>query len=266
MCYHGLNQTSVELEEPFGCDWNDVDIEERNKHFHKILIDSLRLPAKPPYPENWPAGGGGFEQRIRKLFTRGLENVIDEENEHWSWDVLTLKRRHDVDREEAEDQTLEQRPAGDSVLSNPSPEEPSPNDVDLPASAEDLVEAEACAPSFEERPEDVDAGISEAMTIWEEESNQEEIAGNGTFAGILDAMHSKNAGVDCCKCTHLGTAVTLPEPVAGLTQTSHPEFREFSGELHETLVRLPSAPDTMTPAEAPDAFTTTEPKGAYNYT
>merc|ERR1719181_2044644 len=48
VCYCGLNQVAVELEEPFGNDWNDVDIEERHEEFLWMLVDVLRQSSEPP--------------------------------------------------------------------------------------------------------------------------------------------------------------------------------------------------------------------------
>ena len=48
MCYCGLNLVSVELEEPFGTDANDVDVEERHEAFVKMMDDVLMLPMMPP--------------------------------------------------------------------------------------------------------------------------------------------------------------------------------------------------------------------------
>lgn len=51
ICYCGLNRVAVELEEPFGTDWNDVDIEVRHEEFLWMLIDVLRQATKPPKDE-----------------------------------------------------------------------------------------------------------------------------------------------------------------------------------------------------------------------
>merc|ERR1719482_2076673 len=48
LCYCGLNRVAIELEEPFGTDWNDVDIEVRHEYFLTKLVDCLRLPSLPP--------------------------------------------------------------------------------------------------------------------------------------------------------------------------------------------------------------------------
>merc|ERR1712228_849687 len=50
MCYCGINQIAVELEEPFGLDKNDVDIEERHEAFILWMMDVLSLPTTPPTP------------------------------------------------------------------------------------------------------------------------------------------------------------------------------------------------------------------------
>mmetsp|Transcript_2091 Transcript_2091/g.3816 ORF Transcript_2091/g.3816 Transcript_2091/m.3816 type:complete len:428 (-) Transcript_2091:130-1413(-) len=51
LCYCGLNRVAVELEEPFGTDWNDVDIEVRHEEFLWMLIDVLRQATLPPWDE-----------------------------------------------------------------------------------------------------------------------------------------------------------------------------------------------------------------------
>lgn len=48
MVYCALNTISVELEEPFGTDDNDVDIEIRHEDFLWLLVDVLRAPKTPP--------------------------------------------------------------------------------------------------------------------------------------------------------------------------------------------------------------------------
>mmetsp|Transcript_71267 Transcript_71267/g.126973 ORF Transcript_71267/g.126973 Transcript_71267/m.126973 type:complete len:431 (-) Transcript_71267:255-1547(-) len=48
LCYCGLNRVAVELEEPFGTDWNDVDIEVRHEEFLWMLVDVLRQCTLPP--------------------------------------------------------------------------------------------------------------------------------------------------------------------------------------------------------------------------
>jgi hypothetical protein len=46
-CFVGLNWIAIELEEPFGTDYNDVDIEERHEDFLWLLVDVLRQPRTP---------------------------------------------------------------------------------------------------------------------------------------------------------------------------------------------------------------------------
>jgi len=48
VCYLGLNSVAIELEEPFGTDWNDVDIEVRHEEFLWIIVDVLRQATTPP--------------------------------------------------------------------------------------------------------------------------------------------------------------------------------------------------------------------------
>lgn len=64
VCYCGLNRIAIELEEPFGTDWNDVDIEELHTNFLLLLIDVLRLPRDPPQSK-----GGALEGKILRGLT-----------------------------------------------------------------------------------------------------------------------------------------------------------------------------------------------------
>merc|ERR1712118_528100 len=48
VCYCGLNRIAIELEEPFGTDWNDVDIEVRHEEFLWMLVDVIRLSTSCP--------------------------------------------------------------------------------------------------------------------------------------------------------------------------------------------------------------------------
>lgn len=48
LCFCGLNHVSIELEEPFGTDWNDVDIEVRHEEFLLMLVDVLRQHTLAP--------------------------------------------------------------------------------------------------------------------------------------------------------------------------------------------------------------------------
>eukprot|EP00747_Dinoflagellata_sp_TGD_P071913 gnl/TRDRNA2_/TRDRNA2_157249_c0_seq1.p1 gnl/TRDRNA2_/TRDRNA2_157249_c0~~gnl/TRDRNA2_/TRDRNA2_157249_c0_seq1.p1 ORF type:complete len:515 (+),score=47.51 gnl/TRDRNA2_/TRDRNA2_157249_c0_seq1:97-1545(+) len=48
MCYCGLNQIAIELEEPFGLDPNDVEMEMRHERFVTMLQDQLHQPTEPP--------------------------------------------------------------------------------------------------------------------------------------------------------------------------------------------------------------------------
>jgi len=47
-CYCGLERIAIELEEPFGTDDNDVDIEVRHEEFLWALVDVLRMPDVSP--------------------------------------------------------------------------------------------------------------------------------------------------------------------------------------------------------------------------
>lgn len=48
LAYCCLNRIGVELEEPFGIDRNDIDLNERHESFTKILLDVLKHPTTPP--------------------------------------------------------------------------------------------------------------------------------------------------------------------------------------------------------------------------
>lgn len=48
LLYNGLNILAIELEEPFGTDSNDVDIQKRHKDFLMMLVDQIRMPSLPP--------------------------------------------------------------------------------------------------------------------------------------------------------------------------------------------------------------------------
>lgn len=50
--FAALNKIAIELEEPFGLDYNDVDLEVRHEEFLWLLVDVLRAPKNPPsYPD-----------------------------------------------------------------------------------------------------------------------------------------------------------------------------------------------------------------------
>mmetsp|Transcript_81272 Transcript_81272/g.134293 ORF Transcript_81272/g.134293 Transcript_81272/m.134293 type:complete len:333 (+) Transcript_81272:1-999(+) len=52
MAFSCLNRIAVELEEPFGTDRNDVDIEERHEAFIAMVDDQLKNPTVPPMQDN----------------------------------------------------------------------------------------------------------------------------------------------------------------------------------------------------------------------
>lgn len=66
IAYNGLNSIAIELEEPFGTDWNDVDIEVRHEYFLSRMVDCLRQPSSPPESE-----GSKLEARLRRGLCRG---------------------------------------------------------------------------------------------------------------------------------------------------------------------------------------------------
>jgi len=73
LCYSGLNQIAIELEEPFGMDWNDVDIEVRHEDFLWALIDIVRNPTVPPVSD-----GYYLEQKILRGIAKGFERLTEE--------------------------------------------------------------------------------------------------------------------------------------------------------------------------------------------
>lgn len=223
LCYHGLNNTSVELEEPFGTDLNDVDIESRNSHFHGMLIDVLRLPNRPPYAQDWPESCWDFEQKIRRGVIRGLNSAVDDDNDHWLWDVLTLRTRPgEGHKDSSRDSTRQSFQAEDSqcfyigsrgtaTLSDARKQPPAPRNIlEMPPLVGDLAGAA-------NDPGRVDSRTLEAYT-WEEESTHEEMP--AVTVGHLSEVLAQKQGTDCC-----GTAVmcctndsaTVVETDVGLT-------------------------------------------------
>lgn len=65
VCYGGLNWIAIELEEPFGTDHNDVDIEVRHEEFLWMLVDVLRQPASSPSTPD-----SGIERKILRGIAR----------------------------------------------------------------------------------------------------------------------------------------------------------------------------------------------------
>mmetsp|Transcript_98755 Transcript_98755/g.171111 ORF Transcript_98755/g.171111 Transcript_98755/m.171111 type:complete len:465 (-) Transcript_98755:166-1560(-) len=83
MCYSGLNRIAIELEEPFGMDFNDVDIEIRHEDFLWALVDVLRQPTIPPVSENHK-----LEQKILRGVARGctrLQEELEKEGHKIEW-------------------------------------------------------------------------------------------------------------------------------------------------------------------------------------
>lgn len=83
MCYSGLNMIAIELEEPFGMDYNDVDIEIRHEDFLWALVDVLRQPTIPPVSENYH-----LEQKILRGVARGcarLQEELEKEGHKIEW-------------------------------------------------------------------------------------------------------------------------------------------------------------------------------------
>jgi len=69
VCYCGLNLIAIELEQPFGTDWNDVDIEVRHEEFLWMLVDVLRLPDSSPVSK---------KHTVEKKILRGAARDISE--------------------------------------------------------------------------------------------------------------------------------------------------------------------------------------------
>jgi hypothetical protein len=88
--YCALNSIAVELEEPFGTDHNDVDIEIRHEDFLWLLVDVLRAPKQCPIDED-----GVLEDDIIRGVTRDAPIISPEfaaylEDAEW---------KHEVDEE-----------------------------------------------------------------------------------------------------------------------------------------------------------------------
>jgi len=77
LCYCGLNSVAIELEEPFGTDWNDVDIEVRHEEFLWMLVDVIRSQTFSPTSENQKVEANILAGAMRKA------DVIDPVAEAW---------------------------------------------------------------------------------------------------------------------------------------------------------------------------------------
>merc|ERR1719198_924507 len=73
MVYCALNTISVELEEPFGTDANDVDIEIRHEDFLWLLVDVLRAPKTTPQTDDYE-----LEESILRGVARGCPIIAPE--------------------------------------------------------------------------------------------------------------------------------------------------------------------------------------------
>jgi len=86
ICYSGLNTIAIELEEPFGMDYNDVDIENRHEEFLWYLVDVLQSPTIPPVSEQ-----NFLEHKIVCCIARGCPKFVEQiENDghHVEWNDL----------------------------------------------------------------------------------------------------------------------------------------------------------------------------------
>lgn len=70
-CYCGLNRIAIELEEPFGTDANDVNIEVRHEEFLMMLVDVLRHPDCSPVTADFHV-----EEKILRGLVRGVDPDI----------------------------------------------------------------------------------------------------------------------------------------------------------------------------------------------
>lgn len=110
MCYCGLNCIAIELEEPFGTDWNDVDLDVRHEGFLWLLVDVLRAPSAPPNMEidgSSSASGGEqsrrLEEKIRRNVSRGLSEVCQRRTltrfqDLKSHDIVALSEKRETEQ------------------------------------------------------------------------------------------------------------------------------------------------------------------------
>lgn len=205
MCYHGLNNTAIELEEPFGLDLNDVDIENRNEAYQKMLIDTLRMPTVPPYAEDWPkADATRFERTICRKVCRQVQGLAHRHPESkWQWDIIHVLNKPRTSVPETSSPDESPRESRDNGQLSP-----------MNASASDLVK----------QPDSLQDTVSEEETkqSWAEESNQEEtnLSHVGKPGPIIPELN-----------TFLGT-LTACETAADLCSAGH--------ERRERPIRLPS--------------------------
>lgn len=87
ICYNGLNCLAIELEEPFGADENDVDIEVRHEEFNKMLVDTIRQPSKPPMIHG--TNETPPEAKISRGVMRGVDEVYRRVDGIWPWELVT---------------------------------------------------------------------------------------------------------------------------------------------------------------------------------
>lgn len=73
MTYCALNTIAVELEQPFGIDANDIDIEARHEDFLWLMIDVLRAPKQCPVDSTH-----GVEEQIIRGVIRNIYGVNPE--------------------------------------------------------------------------------------------------------------------------------------------------------------------------------------------
>merc|ERR1712050_191156 len=84
LCYNGLNSIAIELEEPFGTDDNDVDLDVRAEEFMWMMVDTLRARTYPP------DSGGMLEERIRRNTRRGMEKAYSRRKPEGDLDIMDL--------------------------------------------------------------------------------------------------------------------------------------------------------------------------------
>jgi len=99
LCYHGLNQIAIELEEPFGDSVHTVDIKVRQVAFLGMLIDVLRLPEIPP--EQTRRKSPTSQQKpesVEETIYKGLVSTRRSSSSNWRGSTeLVLEERHPWD-------------------------------------------------------------------------------------------------------------------------------------------------------------------------
>mmetsp|Transcript_98009 Transcript_98009/g.184241 ORF Transcript_98009/g.184241 Transcript_98009/m.184241 type:complete len:539 (+) Transcript_98009:130-1746(+) len=153
ICYNGLNCLAIELEEPFGCDHNDVDIEVRHEEFNKMLVDTIRQPSKPPRLK--ANGEVAPEAKITRGVSRGMDEVYRRVDGCWPWELVTMRQK-----KEEETFQLRRRDMFEDIAAAPEPE--------------------ALAASPRNAPSNIKESTDQAS--WAEESHCEEVGTENGYA------------------------------------------------------------------------------------